>query len=441
MKFQQRIKVILDMALPVTVGLCSSFVMAIVDLAMVGRVGTAAVAAVGMAGFSYALACALLTGITPAVQSLVSRRAGEGSTEAKCLPLNAGLLMALAASIPLCLLGRSLAEPFFAAMASDPEVIKAGVPYLNALVIGMIFTGLDNAFQGFWAGLGRTRIYMFNILFVNALHVLLNYVFIFGHFGFEPMGAAGAGVASTVSVFVSLLLYGAVTFAAYRREGFLTVKPSWNLVTRMLQVGVPAVFEAGFFALGFVVFYWIVGRMGTAELAVTNVLTRISILMDLFAQALGMTAVTLVSRSMGEGDPDAAERWGWDVAKIGVFWITLLSVPLMVAPEACLAVFLSDPATLALGIFPARLTGAFLGVASLIYIFATTLISLGDGKRVMLVSFITQWVIFLPGVWLVGVTLQGGLNAIMLVQLVYGALATTLIVALWRQGRWKAIAV
>ncbi len=441
MKFKERIKVILDMALPITVGLSSSFVMAIIDLAMVGQVGTAAVAAVGLAGFSYSLLCALLTGITPAVQSLVSRRAGEGCSEPKCLPLNAGLLMALAASIPMGLLCYFLAPSFLASMASDPEVVKAGVPYLRALAIGMVFIGLDNAFQGFWAGLGRTRVYMVNILFVNALHVLLNYVLIFGHFGAPAMGAAGAGLASTLSVLVSMLLYVVVTLVHYRREAFLSALPSWNLVGRMLQVGVPAVMEAAFFALGFVVFYWIVGRMGTAELAVTNVLTRISILMDLFAQALGTTAVTLVSRSMGARDPASAERWGWDVAKLGVGWITLLSVPLVVAPAACLGVFLSDPATVALGILPARLTGAFLGVASLIYIFATTLISLGDGKRVMLVSFSTQWLLFLPGVWLVGVTLQAGLNAVMYVQLAYGALATTLIVALWRQGRWKQMTV
>lgn len=441
MNKRQRIKVILDLALPVTVGLCSSFIMAMVDLAMVGHAGTAAVAAVGLGGFSNALISALLTGIIPAVQSLVSRRIGEGSDEPKCLPLNAGLLMALVASVPLCLIAYFLAGPYFASISPDPKVIEVGVPYLKALALGMVFAGLDNAFQGFWAGVGRTRIYMINIVFVNVLHVFLNYCFIFGHFGAPAMGGAGAGVSSAISVAVSMLLYIAVTAYHYRHEGFLTIKPTVDLIRRMLRIGIPAVFEAGFFALGFLVFYWIVGHMGTAELAATNVLTRISILMDLFAQALGMASVTLVARAMGEGDPEAAERWGWDVAQIGVFWITLLSAPLVVIPDLCLSIFLSDPAARALAIVPAQLTGAFLGLASLIYIFATTLISLGDGKRVLLVSFLTQWVFFLPAVWVVGVTMQLGLIGITFVQLVYGAIATALIVALWRGGRWKQLTV
>lgn len=436
---KQRIKEILNLALPVTVGLSSSFVMAMIDLAMVGRLGTAAVAAVGLGGFSYALISAFLAGVTPAVQGIVSRRIGEGASGPKCVPLNGGILLALAVGIPVSALCWWLAPMYFSLISSDPEVVAQGTPYLRALLVGLTATGIDNAFQGHWAGVGRTRVYMLNILFVNALHVALNYVFIFGHLGVPAMGVSGAGVASSISVFVSMLIYIVVTAKAYRGEGFLTRKPDAPLVTSMVRIGIPAMMEAGFFALGFVVFYWIVGHIGTPELAATNVLVRISILMDLFAQALGMASITLVSRTLGEGDPEGAAAWGWDVAKIGVLWITLLGAPLVVAPEFCLSLFLTDPATVQLAILPARLTGATLGLASLIYIFASTLMSLGDGKRVLLVSFATQWILFLPAVWLVGVTLQGGLLGITLVQLAYGALATSLITLIWRDGRWKQI--
>ncbi|WP_226938893.1 MATE family efflux transporter [Janthinobacterium sp. FT14W] len=439
---KQRAKVIFDLAMPVTVGLSSSFIMALVDLAMVGSLGTATVAAVGVAGFAYALICALLAGVTPAVQSIVSRRMGENSSDPKCLPLNAGLLLALAGSIPLALACYFGIESAFSLVSSDPEVIRIGVPYLKILVIGIPIVGLADAFHGFWAGVGRTRIYMLNVLFVNALNALLCYVFIFGHVGVEPMGAKGAGLATTLSVFAGMIFYAVMTRIHYsKNEGLLTARPSAALLKRMLQIGIPAVFQSALFALGYLVFYWIVGHMGTAELAVTNVLNRISIMMNLFAQALGMTAITLVSRTLGEGNPEAAEEWGWDIAKIGVIWITLLSAPLFLFPDYCLSIFLHDPATRAMGILPARMTGVCLGIASLIYVFASTLISLGDGKRVMIVSFSTQWLMFLPGVWVVGVFMQGGLVAITLVQLAYGALATVLLTSFWRDGRWKHIAI
>jgi MATE family multidrug resistance protein len=436
-----RAKVILDLAIPLTIGLSSTFIMAIVDLAMVGGLGTAAVAAVGLAGFANALICALLTGVTPAVQAIVSRRLGEGSTEPACLPLNAGLLMALAGGVPLALLCFFLAEPAFALMSSDPEVARNGVPYLKALLIGMPIVGLADAFHGFWAGVGRTRVYMFNILFVNVLNAALGYALIFGHFGLPALGATGAGIASTLAVLAGMIFYAVKTHLHYKGQGLLRVMPSMALVKRMMMIGIPAVMQAGLFALGYLVYYWIVGRMGTNELAVTNVLTRVTVLTNLFAQALGMTAITLVSRALGEGDPEGAEQWGWDTAKIGVIWISFLAAPLVIVPDACLAIFLSDPATRAMGLVPAQLTGLCLGVASMIYVFASTLISLGDGKRVMIVSFSTQWLLFLPGVWLVGVYMDGGMMGITYVQMAYGLLATALITSFWRDGRWKNIAI
>jgi Na+-driven multidrug efflux pump len=81
------------------------------------------------------------------------------------------------------------------------------------------------------------------------------------------------------------------------------------------------------------------------------------------------------------------------------------------------------------------------GVGSLIYIFAYTLYSVGDGKRVVMVSFSTQWLFFLPAAWIVGPYLKYGLLQIWLVQMVYGVLATSLITAIWAGGRWKKIKI
>ena len=84
---------------------------------------------------------------------------------------------------------------------------------------------------------------------------------------------------------------------------------------------------------------------------------------------------------------------------------------------------------------------AVIGLASLIYIFAYTLVSVGDGNRVVLISFGTQWLIFLPAVWFVGPYLHYGLLHISIVQVVYGAFSSALITALWAQGRWQKISI
>jgi multidrug resistance protein, MATE family len=436
-----RLKVILDLAMPVTAGLFSSFVMAMVDLAMVGHLGIAAVAAVGIAGFTYSLVAAVMAGITPAVQGIVSRRLGEGSDAPLCVPLNAGLLLSLGAGVPIALLCFALVPHYFGMISPDPAVVEHGVPYLRALTVGMVFAGLNNAFHGLWAGVGRTKVYMMIIVASNLLNILLNYALIFGHFGLPALGTLGCGIATAIASGFGTLLYLLVTSSSFRGQGFLAAWPDGREIGRMLQIGVPAVMETAFFSLGFLVYYWIVGRMGTPELAASNVLVRLSVITDLFGQALGIAAITLVQRSLGEGDAAEAERWGWDIAKIGLVWITLLGAPILLFPRAVLGFFLDDPATIAMAVIPAQMTAACLGIASLIMIFATVLISLGDGKRVLLVSFSMQWLLYLPGVWIVGVLLQGGLLGITFVQMVYGTFAVGFLVALWMGGRWKTLKI
>ena len=96
---------------------------------------------------------------------------------------------------------------------------------------------------------------------------------------------------------------------------------------------------------------------------------------------------------------------------------------------------------MSIAIAPLRVVASTAGLYSLIYIFAYTLYSVGDGKRVMRISFLTQWFFFLPAVWIVGPYLHYGLFQIWLVTAVYGALATSLITAVWADGKWKQIKI
>lgn len=436
---KERLKTILALTLPITVGMASTFVMMVIDLAMVGSLGNTALAAIGMASFSIALVLAFVMGVTPAVQGMVARRIGEQSTEARCLPLNAGLLFVLIIAIPLALGCYFVSSFIFGLISSDPEVIREGVPYFQAMMIALPAIGMNNAFAGFWNGLSRPKVFMLNALFMNCLNILLNYVFIYGNFGAPALGVLGSGIASAISLYVGLLVYIVITFISHRSEGFLKEWPKVELLKNIFQIGIPATFQQVFFSLGYIVFYFIVGLVGTAELAVTNVLVRIALLTAIFAEALGVAASTLVSESLGKGDTAGASRWGWDIGKMGVLWITLLGLPLLFFPEWVLSFFLVDPATLEMAIIPARLTGALTGITSLIIIFAIPLVSVGDGKRVLMVSLSTQWFVFLPLVWFVGPYLNYGLLEISLLQYAYGLLAAAIITSLWHGGKWKRI--
>jgi|HubBroStandDraft_1064217.scaffolds.fasta_scaffold33758_2 multidrug resistance protein, MATE family len=436
----ERIKTISKLAFPIGVALSSTLVMSLIDLAMVGRLGDRAIAAVGLSAFSFTLVLAFVLGIEPAVQGLVARRRGEGSTEPTCLPLNGGLLTALIVGIPLTIICCLFSSFFFSLISSDPEVTKIGVPFLRTLYIGIIAVGINVAFKGYWAGIEKPYVFMGIALLMDGLNILVNYILIFGHFGAPALGATGAAIGTVSSLYVGVMVNVAITYFRFRKEGFLNVKPEGSLLARIFKLGLPATLQTFFYSAGYVVFFWLVGQVGTTELAAASVLVRIAEVLLLLALSLGSASATLVSKTAGEGDFAAAAQWGWDSGKLGVIGITLLGLPLVLFPRLFLSIFLSDPHTMSIALIPMRLVGATAGMGSLIWIFAYTLSSVGDGNRVALLSFCMQCV-FLPLVWIVGPYLHYGLLQIWLVQISYGALATVLITAIWADGGWKKIKV
>jgi MATE family multidrug resistance protein len=438
---RERIGTISRLAFPISIALGSNLMMSVIDLAMVGRLGNNAIAAVALASFSNMLVLACVGGMAPAVQGLVARRIGEGSREAKCLPLNGGLLLSLALGIPLTILCWLLSPLFFSLISPGIDVTRIGVPFLRVLYIGIIASGVNLSFRGYWASIERPKVYMTIGLFMDCLNILLNYILIFGHFGAPALGAMGAAISTVLALYTGVLLNGAIGYFSFRKDGFLSAMPGRSLLSRIVKMSLPAAMQEFLFSAGYLVFFWMVGQVGTEELAAANVLIRLTMVLVILAMSLGMASATLVSKSAGEGDTAGAAQWGWDAGKLGVAAITLLGLPIFLFPKLFLSVFLSDPHTISMALIPLRLTAATTGIVSLIYIFAFTLFSVGDGNRVMMVSFSTQWLFFLPAVWLVGPYLHYGLLPIWLVHVAYGGLATALITALWADGRWKRIKI
>ncbi len=438
---RQRVATITKLAFPVGIALSSNIVMSLIDLAMVGRWGNSALAALGLSVFSNTLVLAFVAGIVPAVQGIVARRRGEGSTELRCLPLNGGLVVALLVGIPLTIVCYLCTPVFFSFISSDPAVTRVGVPYLRTLYTAISAVGMNNAFQGYWTGMERPKVYMMIALFMDSLHVFLNYILMFGHFGAPALGATGAAISAVISIYTGVIINSALAYSWFRADGALTARPSGSLLALIFKLGLPANLQSFFYSAGYLVFLWLVGQVGTMELAAANVVVRVSLVLLLLAISLGNASATLVSKTIGEGNLAGASAWGWDSGKLGIIGITLLGLPLFVFPRLFLSIFLADPQTISIAVIPLRLVAATAGMGSLIYIFAYTLLSVGDGNRVMMISFSTQWLFFLPAVWFVGPHLHYGLLQISLVQTAYGCIATVLITAIWADGRWKKVKV
>lgn len=434
-----RLQRILQLALPVMAGMLSQNIMSLVDMLMVGRLGNAALAAVGFGGFVVFTCTAITLGIATGVQAMCARRKGAGRIDELAAPLNAGLLVMIVGGPVWSLILFWLTPVVFPALVSDPEVAELATPYVQWRMLAITFVGVNFAFRGYWTAIDLTRIYLGTLLLMHAVNIVLNYGLIFGAFGLPQWGVTGAGIGTLIATGLGSALYMALAWRFGRDNGFMRKvlrRDEWRTFAR---ISIPYGVQQLLFAIGFTVLYWIIGQVGTRELAAASVLVNVTLVALLPGIGLGIAAATLVGQALGRGDPNDAARWAWEVAVVGMVGLTVLGTPMWLAPEAVLSAFIMDPATVEVARLPTQIVGATMAIEALGLVLMHSLHGAGDSRRAMTVAIGLQWMGFLPVAYLLGPVFGGGLLAIWLAQLSYRLIQALIFARLWKSGAWQHI--
>ena len=437
----RRYRTILTLAIPIMAAMVSQNILNLVDTAMVGFLGPISLAAVGVGGFAAFMANATVLGLASGVQVMASRRKGEGRDDETAVPLNGGLFLALLIGVPTSIVIFIFVPTIFPLLNSDPSIIAEGVPYLASRVVAVTAMGMNFCFRGFWTAVDRPGLYLRMLLFIHVCNVVISYVLIFGHLGFPALGTLGAGIGTTVAVILGTAVHLIVAWRMARPHGFLHRVPGAETMRTMVRLGVPSTVQQFLFAAGITALFWIIGQLGADSVAAATVLVNLVLVALLPAMGLGMAGTTLVGQALGRGNPDDAKRWGWEVVLLSFILVGGLGTIAIAIPDILLAGFLHDPAVLAIGLEPLRLSGFTIAFDAAGLILSYTLLGAGAAARVMHVSVLSQWAVGLPMAWIVGPYLGFGLLAVWGAFIAYRLLQTAVYAGLWAGGRWATIKV
>jgi putative MATE family efflux protein len=438
---RSRRRTLLAIALPVIGGMVSQNILNLVDMAMLGHLGDTALAAAGLGSFANFVSMAFILGLATGVQAMSARRVGEDAGGEIAVPLNGGLILSLILGTPLAVVLILLAPELLSLLNRDPDVVAAAGPYLQVRLLALAAVGMNFSFRGYWSAVRRTGLYLITLLIMHLINIVLNWVLIFGKLGAPALGVTGAGLATTLSIFIGLAIYIGFGLRHAWSEGFLHRLPSWPLLWRQFRLSLPSSLQQLFFAGGMLALIVIVGRIGTAELAAANVLLTLGLVVILPAIGLGLATATLVGNALGRRDAADARLWGWNAAAFSGLLGVVMGLVVIVFGRPILGIFLTEPATIALAWWPLMITATIIGVDTAGMTLMHALLGSGDTGRVMRITLISQWLLFLPLAALAGPVLGLGLLGVWVLQAAWRVFQALLFARAWRQGAWQHIQV
>ena len=436
-----RRQTILRLALPIIAGMLSQSLLNLIDAALVGSLGEVPLAGVGIGGYAMFLITAMVFGLSSGVQAQTARRHGEEEWGQRAMALNAGLLIALAVAGPLVLLCLWQAPRLLTLINQDPAVTAVAVEYFRWRVVSLVPVAMIFCFRGYWNGIQQTGIYLRIILVMHLVNVVASVGLIFGYLGLPAMGAAGAGAGTSLSLFVGLAIWAMLSARHATTSGFLAGLPRRTPFVTTLRLATPHSFQQLWFAAGYAVLFWILGRIDTPSVAVGHVLVNLSLLLSLPGVGLGMAAMSLVGQALGRQAHRDAHRWGWEVVHLAWPCLATLALPMALFPDAVLGLLLHDPALIELGRVPLQLTAAMIVLDAAALVLAQALLGAGANRTVMTTTLSLQWLVFLPLAWWVGVVMEQGLLGIWWVQLGYRCLNSAGFALIWQRRRWQRLQV
>ncbi len=424
---------------PMIIGNVVNMIGPTVDMIWVGRLGSAAIAAVGVTGTAVMLAQSGLMGLFTGMRALVARFIGAGDEKQAIHIAQQAIVVGAVSSIILAVIGIFFSKQILVLVGVQQDVIQEGANYMRIQFVGMTAMAFRSMAEGVMQASGDAATPMKIAVVFRIVHVVLAPVLIFGLWIFPRMGVDGAAVTNVISQSLGTIL--AFWFLMNGRSRLKLTLTGFHLdlpaIWRIVRIGIPASIMGMEQNLRGFIFIRFMAPFGTLAVAAHSLIGRIEMILFMPAFGIGMAAGVLTGQNLGANRPDRAEKSGWLAAGIIEAFIFVACIALMLWAEVSVRVFTSDPALITLSATFIRIAVAGYIIMGMAAVFQQCITSAGDTLLPMIFSLVLGWLIqlplayFMPGMGDLGVY---GVRWAVVISTVIGSIAYTIY---FRMGRWK----
>ena len=390
----------LRLAFPVMLTQLGAALVGLFDSIMVGHYGTADLAAVSFSNALFFTVMVFAMGALMAVTPLVGYAVGAGESKEHISGLLAnGMIFTLLVTI-LALVLLVPCIPLLHRFGQEEDVVLAARPYFTLIVLSIVPFLFFCLCKQFLEGLGNTTVAMVITVACNLLNILLNYVFIFGHWGIRPMGAEGAGLATLIARTLTAVCFVVVILMRRDWRLYLTLIQRrmfrWQEIRQFIRIGVPIGFQSFVEAFLFTASFVIIGWISKESLAAHHIANQMADMTFMLAMGIGSATTIRVSHQLGKGDLPAVRMASRASVHLCLMMNTIGALVMITLRNYLPYVFTSDPEVISIAGTLILIAGLLQYADGLQCIGGAMLRGIQDVRVPMRIAYIAYLVVALP---------------------------------------------
>jgi putative MATE family efflux protein len=346
-------KYIVRTAAPIALALLIPLINNLTNNFFLGRVGERSLAVNGVAGIYYLILTMVGYGLANGIQIQLSRRAAQHDYPGITRLLANGGMFTIFIALSLMILSMWFAPLIFGYSLINGEHVYMSVSFIFIRVWGLPFLMLTQLANSFYISTGRSQYLLWGSLASTGLNVLLDYAFIFGHFGAQAMGLNGAALASVLAELGGCAVMWGLFYLRKLQADFPIlehIEIDLRLVRRMVRVALPLVVQYFFSIAGWQVFFIFVEHLGERELAASQILRPIFGVIGTATWAFATTCNMAVSNIIGQGKSNQVPDLILKIITLSISVSAVLCAALLLSARGYLHLFTNDESLVALAL-------------------------------------------------------------------------------------------
>jgi len=411
----------------------------LLDTYWVGKLGSAALAAVTISITIRWVLNSLANGLGIGGMAVVARRIGEKDEAAAAHATWQTILLGIFLSVSLGGLGLVLARPMLTLLGAGPDVLPLGLSFLRVSFAGLFTIILTFAINSLLRGAGEARLAMQVLFLATAVTVVLEPLLVFGLGPLPGLGVTGSAWASVLGFGAGMALQVVILLRgrARIRINLHDLKPDWPLMGRIIRIALPSTVQMTLRSSSRLAIIGLVGLYGTYALAAYGVANRMLLIALIPCFGLANSASTLVGQNLGAQQPGRAEKSAWWVAAYSAGYMAACALLLTAFAPQLMHLFDPTPQVVALGTECLRVVAWSMVFSAVGVVLARGFDGAGNTVPAMTVNLLTLWVLEVPLAFGLSRWLALGVTGVWWGRAIANVGNGLLFAAWFRRGRWK----